>query len=385
MRKFLNKSLLVLIAFLVISTTALAQETQVRVFVSGTTTVNPGETATIIVETIIKEGTEVQGVQIDFDFSDNFPVDRKLEIVSNTTGWENAGITEHNLLAFGNINPNKSAIVARITFDVPQDAKGGTKYVFTPVNAVGATANEEFDATLSAELFTVTVPGGEENFEQSGSSSAGDNKEEYTEYKKPDTEQNVSQKPAGDTKWKNPFSDVNSEHWFYESVEYVCTKELMSGIGGEEFSPNTSMTRGMLVTILYRLAGSPQSKTFDYVDVPRTAWYTKSVDWAAVNGIVNGIGDKKFAPDALVTREQIAVILYNYAKFHSFDLSKRAVLTDFADHKAVSSWATDAMQWSVASGIISGKQGNVLDASGNATRAETATMIKRFAESILKH
>ena len=140
----------------------------------------------------------------------------------------------------------------------------------------------------------------------------------------------------------------------------------------------------MLVTILHRFDGSPESLTYAFTDVPRKTWYTKGIDWAASLGIVNGVGDNNFAPDIPVTREQITVIFYNYTKYKQMDISARGDLSAYADKDKISSWAGTAFEWAVANGLVSGKGDNKLDPTGNATRAEASAILQRYAENIIK-
>lgn len=174
------------------------------------------------------------------------------------------------------------------------------------------------------------------------------------------------------------FSDVNENDWFYKSVQYVYSKKLMNGISPEIFSPNSGLTRAMLVTILYRMENEPECGKLIFEDVESDTWYTDSVAWAAENGIVNGIGNGLFAPNNYITREQIAVILYNYANFKNHLTSTRTDVDKYSDGEAVSPWAKDALQWAVGNGVINGKTTTTLEPQGQATRAEVATMLMRY-------
>lgn len=174
------------------------------------------------------------------------------------------------------------------------------------------------------------------------------------------------------------FTDVDTEDWFYDSVKYVYNSKLMKGVNLTEFAPNSNLTRAMLVTILYRIDGSPESDTCIFADVESDLWYSDAVSWAANNKIVNGIGNNMFAPDIYITREQIALVLHNFAKYKNIGTNTLGDISGFADHNDVSEWAVDAIIWATSCGIIQGKDGNCIDARGNATRAEAATMFMRF-------
>ena len=181
-----------------------------------------------------------------------------------------------------------------------------------------------------------------------------------------------------------PFTDVHTNDWFYNDVAYVYEAGLFAGTSDTTFSPYASMTRGMLVTVLYRLEGRPSvTGTSVFDDVARGAYYEKAVIWAAEHKIVNGTGGSKFSPDANVTREQMAAILYRYAQYKGYRTNSRAGLSGFADYQTVSSYAETPMQWAVAEKLINGSNGSLLP-RGNATRAQVAAILHRFVENIVK-
>ena len=178
-----------------------------------------------------------------------------------------------------------------------------------------------------------------------------------------------------------PFTDVKEEDWFYGAVVYAYQNGILTGTGETTFSPNGTMTRSMLVTALWRLEGEPEaSGASGFPDVKPDAWYAEAVDWASQTGLVSGTG-AGFDPEGSVTREQIASILYRYAKLKGWDVSKTANLQDFADGTDTSAWATRAMEWAYAEKLITGKDGNRLDPQGQATRAEVAAILMRLLES----
>ena len=181
------------------------------------------------------------------------------------------------------------------------------------------------------------------------------------------------------------YGDISERDWFYDAVQYATENGLMNGVGGNRFDPNGEMTRAMLVTVLWRYAGQPMGYENKFTDVNAKSgsWYIDAVAWAAGNGIVNGIGNNKFDPNGKITREQMAAILFRYANKNGIDTSKRGNLNSFPDASTVSSWAKDAVQWTVAEGIINGSDGK-LQPKGNATRAQVATILMRFIENIVK-
>ena len=176
-----------------------------------------------------------------------------------------------------------------------------------------------------------------------------------------------------------PFTDVPETMWYYDSVYYVYAHGLMNGTAATLFSPGNPTTRGMLVTILYRMEGSSQGAGWGpFTDVTPGAYYAQPIAWAAWNGIVNGITSTTFAPDRNVTREQMAAILYRYTAWKEWDVSQQGNLFQFTDWQKVQTYARTPLAWAVASGLIQGKENQRLDPGGPATRAEVATILQRF-------
>ena len=188
--------------------------------------------------------------------------------------------------------------------------------------------------------------------------------------------------------WKpSGYFDVKPGSWYEQSVQYATEHGLMNGTGTNTFEPESTMTRAMLVTVLWRYANAPKPGANPFTDVPNGKWYTDAVAWAAENGVVNGVGDGKFEPDGSVTREQMATILYRYAQKVGIDTSKHTELSAFPDASRVSAYARAPMQWIVAEGVIGGSRENGqdwLNPQGNATRAEVATILMRFIENVAK-
>ena len=181
-----------------------------------------------------------------------------------------------------------------------------------------------------------------------------------------------------------PFTDVTEGDWFYDAVRYAYETGLMDGVGDSLFAPNSETTRAQLVTILYRLAGQPAvSGDLIFTDVEVGTWYTDAVAWAAENGIVNGTTDATFAPGEDITRGQLVTVLYRYAESKGYDVSASADLSGYPDAGQVQDYAQPAMAWAVAEGIVEGVDGN-LNPAGNATRAQIATILMRFCEGVAK-
>ena len=184
------------------------------------------------------------------------------------------------------------------------------------------------------------------------------------------------------------FADVRPSDWYHDAVNYVCEAGLMNGTSNTTFSPNDTTSRGMIVTILYRLAGSPDMPEsnwgYPYADVDAAAYYSTPVYWARLNDLVTGYSDNQFGPDDAITREQLTAILYRYAGHLGLDTDTGFIpdkYYDFSHYQSVSRYAANAMSWCVNKGIVSGSNGK-LNPQGTATRAEVATMLMN-AEGIL--
>lgn len=182
-----------------------------------------------------------------------------------------------------------------------------------------------------------------------------------------------------------PFKDVKTADWFYNDVKYVYEKGMMAGTAADVFAPNATTTRAMIVTILYRLEGSPAvTGTSAFVDVPAGQWYTDAVNWAAANQIVKGTSATTFAPNDSITREQIAAILYRYAQYKGYDVTKKADLSGYSDNSHVSAYAKDALAWANAAKLINGVTNTTLAPQGNATRAQVSAILHRFCDGVAK-
>ena len=179
-----------------------------------------------------------------------------------------------------------------------------------------------------------------------------------------------------------PFADVKSGDWFYEAVQYVYDKGMMTGVEADRFAPASTTTRGMIVTILYRLENEPAvSGGSAFTDVESGAWYANAVAWAAANDIVNGTSATTFAPNSPITREQMAAILYRYAAYKGYDVSQKADLSGYTDASSISGYAKDALAWANAQKLITGVTDTTLNPQGSATRAQVAQMLMNFGQS----
>ena len=186
------------------------------------------------------------------------------------------------------------------------------------------------------------------------------------------------------TNGKLPFTDVRESDWFYEDVAFAYENGLFAGTSDTTFSPNASMTRAMLVTVLYRLEGQPAvNGRSGFSDVQYNGYYEDAVTWAADNGIVNGTSTTTFSPNANVTREQMAAILYRYAQHKKYNTAASSGLNGFTDHASVSGYAAASLEWAVAEKLVNGSAGKLMP-TGNATRAQVAAILHRFVENVAK-
>lgn len=178
------------------------------------------------------------------------------------------------------------------------------------------------------------------------------------------------------------FADVKANDWCYEATKFVAEKNLMRGVSETDFKPEMNTTRGMIVTILYRMENEPDVAPTKFLDVSQTAWYGNATAWGEATGIAKGMSDGNFYAMNDVTREQLAAFLFRFAEHRGYDVTARGDLTAFADGGNTSAWAKDAMSWAVATGLIKGKGGAALDPLSTATRGEVAAILMRFCQNV---
>lgn len=311
------------------------------------------------------------------------------------------------LINGGRFNPNAATPSDGIVIDIEKHLASGLEYnpwtgevykepeytgkysyeIFTKVGENGtisvdryATEGDDVTITVSPDEaylldeLTVTTGGKEVEVKDNGDGTytftmpSGDVKIEVTFAEDPDWEE----EPA------MPFVDVDENDWFYDVVLYAYENGLMTGTSADTFAPNTATTRGMIVSMLARLEGVTSAEDAGFADVADNDWYATAVNWAASVGVVNGYEDNTFRPNAPITREQMAAILYNYADYKGYDVSARADLSDYADAASISSWAEDVLAWANAEGLINGMTATTIDPQGATTRAQTAAMFERF-------
>ncbi|MBR4661525.1 MAG: S-layer homology domain-containing protein [Clostridia bacterium] len=177
---------------------------------------------------------------------------------------------------------------------------------------------------------------------------------------------------------KTLYSDVEAGRWSEGSIEYASENGYMQGVGGGRFDPEGSMTRAMVVTVLWRIDGRPAAGKSTFSDVPDGEWYSEPVAWAESTGVVTGVGGGRFDPDGVITREQLATILYRYCGFKKLDVSEKGDVSAFTDKDKIDAWATDAVRWAVGIGLIRGVTAKTVDPLGSATREQVAAILERF-------
>lgn len=328
---------------------------------------------------------------------------------------------------------NGSATVSReVTFTISKDSfraeiAAGTGYKLTQngdtytTTSSGGASHPEAGSTSSSDRYEITKPSKVENgsikvsdskakkgntvtitvtpdegyeldklavYDEDGDKidpkDKGDGKFTF-EMPKGDVEIEVSFALIEDETVKANFADVAADAWYADAVQYVYENGMMSGTSETTFSPDLTTTRGMIVTILYRLENEPAvTGTTAFTDVAADQYYANAVAWAAQNGIVSGTTATTFAPNNAITREQMAAILYRYAQFKGYDVSVKADLSVYTDAAQVSTYATDAMAWANGAQLITGTSQTMQTPASNATRAQVATILMRFCENIAK-
>ena len=247
-----------------------------------------------------------------------------------------------------------------------QDASGKTLYTATALGSMSSVIFSSSDIK-EGETYTVLVDGASVG---TATAKLGTSTSDGGSFA-PGQNQNGGAQPGG----VSGFADVPQTNWFADAVRYVTGKSLMNGTSTTAFSPNENMSRAMLATVLYRMSGETAEADSSFGDVSASAYYAAAVNWASSKGIVNGTGADAFSPNASITREQLAAMLYRYAG----EPSVSADLSAYTDTVDISPYASKAVEWCVAKGILSGKSATRLAPQDTATRAECAAMLQRFA------
>ncbi len=266
-------------------------------------------------------------------------------------------------------------------YEIALELSNGTSYAYTGEEIKPATLRNDFpDLWMDCEFVVVSDIYYENNINPGTATAKVDiillDGEEFTLSKNFKILGEGESAPEEDT----PFKDVDSKKWYYNAVKWAYESGLLTGTSDTEFSPNGQMTRGMLVTVLYRKEGRPVVEAANkFQDVNSKKYYASAIVWASSEGLVSGYSNGNFGPEDSITREQLAKVLFLYAKYKGYDVTASADLSGFSDASKVSSYAKKYMQWTVAEGLIQGSNGK-LNPQGNATRAEISAILKRFVE-----
>ena len=265
--------------------------------------------------------------------------------------------------------------------DVPEDTEHGTVTVSPEKAKSGQTVTITAKPDEGYQVGKVTVT--DKNGDPVKVTDKGDGKYTFT---MPSGKVSVDVTFVPEKQWTNPFVDVPGDAWYYDAVKYVNENGLMAGTSANTFAPDLTTTRGMIVTILYRLEGSPDIENeiwgYPFQDVDANAYYAEAVYWARMNGIVAGYSDEVFGPNDTITREQMAVILYRYAQYKGYDTTGKADLSKYTDAEQVGSWALEAIRWANAEGLVNGTSDTTLSPQGSATRSQAAMILTRFCQNI---
>ena len=298
-------------------------------------------------------------------------------------------------IAISNTNGEKAIVTA--TFTVKEPPYTG-KYSYELSTSVGDHGSLTVDRyATEGEKVTITVTPDEAYLLDDLSVTAGGKDVELTansdgtySFTMPSADVKISATFAEDPDWtpdepeepttdvSDLFSDIAPNAWYKDAVQYAYAGGLMTGVSANEFAPEATTTRAMIVSMLARLEGVRHSEAVGFNDVAANDWYATAVNWAAASGITSGTGDGNFSPNTAITREQLAAILMNYAQYKGQDVSARATLDTYSDATAISSWANDVMSWAVAEGLLTGVTNDQLQPQGNATRAQVAAILERF-------
>lgn len=278
----------------------------------------------------------------------------------------------------------------------PDDPPYNGKYSYEIVSDVGENGTIDVDRyATEGDQVTITVSPDEAYLLDDLTVTSGgkdvaltDNGDGTYTFTMPSGDVAITATFAEDPNWEEPstdvselFNDVPANHWAQAAIQYAYDNGLMTGVSDTSFAPEATTTRAMIVSMLARLENVTSAADAGFADVAADDWYATAVNWAAANGIVNGVSDDTFAPNDPITREQLAAMLMNYAQYKGLDTTARADLSHYSD--TPSTWASEAVQWAVAEGLLNGVTDDELQPQGQATRAQVAAILERFIENVL--
>ena len=282
-------------------------------------------------------------------------------------------------------NFTENGTLVTLTFKVAENAKSGKAYInisYKPDDVFDVDLNNVAlqinNGSINIQNETTTT-----NIENTVSKDFGYSPSGTSNKKETQDKSNTNDTETKPITNNHSFADVKTTDWYFEAVNYVVENKLMNGVSDTVFAPNSPLTRGMLVTVLYRNEGNPMvDSSANFNDISNNMYYADAVSWAWQNKIVNGISETTFAPDELITREQIAAIMYRYATYKNYNtaITNDTNLQAFSDASEISKYATTSFKYAISKNLINGKTDTTLNPDDTATRAETATILMRFLE-----
>lgn len=353
-------------------------------------------TDTVTVDISMKNNPGVAGISMNLEFDNTALAVKNVESGSYSSLSLVAGQGTQSpykiiLVNFAGADVDGDGKLVSVTFDIIEGTPTGTYDIHIKCNheeddvfIIDQTGEHIDNTAVSGKVTIVSDKPSGGGF---GGGSVGSSKEDEAEDDdKSQTEDTVTKDNEDKTegvlspeKWTNPFSDVKEDDWFYASVEYAVNKGLFNGVSESEFAPSMTLTREMLVTVLYRAEGEPEVKTaHEFTDVAEDAYYAKAVAWGKESGIVNGMSVTEFAPDLAITREQIGTIMFRYAVYKGMLAVTLEENLGFDDADQISEYAVSALNWAVGCGLIKGRTETTINPKDTATRAEAATILTRY-------
>ena len=280
-------------------------------------------------------------------------------------------------------NFTDNGTLVTLTFKVNENAKSGKAYInisYKPDDVFDVDLN---NVALQINNGSINIQNETTNPENTVSKDFGYSPSGTSNKKESQDKSNTNDTETKPITNNHNFADVKATDWYFEAVNYAVENKLMNGISDTNFAPHSPLTRGMLVTVLYRNEGSPKiSNNAIFNDVTNNMYYADAVAWAFQNKIVNGMSETVFSPDTNITREQFAAIIYRYATYKNYitEITDNTNLQLYSDSSEISEYATDALRYAVCKKLINGKSTATLNPADTATRAETATILMRFLE-----
>ena len=391
-------SLLMAVCFVIISNVTVFAENEVTL--SGSTEKVKSAADTVTVDIMLKNNPGVAGISMNLEFDNDVLAVKKVESgdfasLSLVSGQGTQSPYKIILVNFAGSDVKGDGKLVSVTFDILDGTPTGTYDIIIKSNHeeddlfIINQTGEYIDNTALAGKVTIGSDKPSGGGFGGGAADDGDGDEvidtDESQGKDAvvDAEEEKTEGALSQEKWVNPFSDVKEDDWFYTSVEYAVNKGLFNGVSETQFAPSLTLTRAMLVTVLYRAEGEPEvSEKALFTDVAEDAYYAKAVAWGQESGLVNGMTEKEFAPDNAITREQIGTIMFRYAVFKGMVAVTLEENLGFDDADEISPYAVSPLNWAVGCGLINGRTATTINPKDTATRAEAATILTRYFTEI---